>query len=153
MFLTWKPATMITDRLMCEKLYYLNWSNANQLKLRYKYYTPSTTYGPFTAQTIAAETMQVYECIVSPAKLNLHLLHFLVFYNVVCFDYNLGYKFLVFSYIHLKLNYFLAFMCSLGCIWPIKNGFVHIVLGFWAGASTLPFGPVPGQNGFSESGI
>ena len=46
---------------------------------------------------------------------------------------------------------FLAFMCSLGCIWPKKNGFLsvsgHLDLGF----STGPFGPGTGPKSTSTS--
>ena len=39
---------------------------------------------------------------------------------------------------------FFSFSANLGCILPIKIGFGHIFHGLWVGASTQPFGPVPG---------
>ena len=36
------------------------------------------------------------------------------------------------------------FLANLVCIYPIKTGFGQIFHGFWPGARTQPFGPVPG---------
>ena len=62
--------------------------------------------------------------------------------HIEIFSFFVFYHFFFLTFFKIKNCWFI---CILGAPkWSIKNGFGHIFRGFWVGASTQPFGPVPG---------
>lgn len=70
MFLSWHPKKKVTDKLMPEKLYFLNFINRTTLNLILTVDYTDNTNQVVQKGTIKPYYMMVYECIVSMVKLD-----------------------------------------------------------------------------------